>query len=168
MPCRRAFPKTFCAGMQKRITRGLEELTVESIRTSLVFHAILLETKTIKCNVSQTGSKQMGNGTGGAWPLTSLSSLREQSATFIQGLGPRIDGQMVLSTTGGVHSHVNPATGLVQAELALGGVAEIDRAVAAAKRMRGPWRKIPTRQLRSGCREPPSSGSGPATTGSST
>ena len=37
------------------------------------------------------------------------------------------------SGSGGVHQHVNPATGLVQAAVPLGGAPEVDQAVAAAR-----------------------------------
>lgn len=45
--------------------------------------------------------------------------------------------------SGGVHIHINPATGLAQAEVPLGGRAEINQAVAAAKAAFESWRKTP-------------------------
>jgi aldehyde dehydrogenase (NAD+) len=44
-----------------------------------------------------------------------------------------IGGDDVLAGSGGVHHHVNPATGLVQGAVPLGGAVEVDRAVAAAR-----------------------------------
>jgi len=44
-----------------------------------------------------------------------------------------IGGDDVLSGSGGVHHHVNPATGRVQAAVPLGGALEVDQAVAAAR-----------------------------------
>jgi aldehyde dehydrogenase (NAD+) len=44
-----------------------------------------------------------------------------------------VGGNDLLTGSGGVHHHVNPATGLVQADVPLGGAPEVDQAVAAAR-----------------------------------
>ncbi len=44
-----------------------------------------------------------------------------------------IGGEDLLAGSGGVHVHVNPATGLAQADVPLGGALEVDQAVAAAR-----------------------------------
>ena len=45
------------------------------------------------------------------------------------------------TASGGVHAHVNPATGAVQCEVALAGPAEIDEAVTAARAAFTEWRR---------------------------
>lgn len=58
-------------------------------------------------------------------------------------------GDKVLRTaSGGVHTHVNPATGEPQAEVPVAGRAEVDAAVAAAKRALPIWRATPPAQRR--------------------
>ena len=44
-----------------------------------------------------------------------------------------IGGKDLLDGSGGVHEHVNPSTGLAQAEIPLGGATEVDQAVVAAQ-----------------------------------
>ncbi|MFC5747885.1 aldehyde dehydrogenase family protein [Actinomadura rugatobispora] len=62
-----------------------------------------------------------------------------------------IGGEDVLDASGGVHEHVNPATGEVQAAVPLAGAGEVDRAVAAARRafeeVWGPMRPAERRRL---------------------
>ena len=59
------------------------------------------------------------------------------------GLLPRprlvIGGQDVTEASGGTFAHVNPATGLAQAQVPLAGPAEVDRAVRAARAAFGLW-----------------------------
>lgn len=60
--------------------------------------------------------------------------------------GPRgllIDGEFVDSTDGGTMASRNPATGEVQAEVAVAGNEDVDRAVRAARKAfeQGPWRE---------------------------
>lgn len=50
--------------------------------------------------------------------------------------------------TGGVHDHVNPVTGRVQATIPLAGEAEVIRAVAAAEAVREDWRRTSPEQRR--------------------
>ncbi|MFJ8493812.1 aldehyde dehydrogenase family protein [Streptomyces sp. NPDC094038] len=50
-----------------------------------------------------------------------------------------IGGKDVTDASGGVHEHLNPATGLVQAHIPLAGAAEVDRAVAAARQAFEVW-----------------------------
>jgi len=45
--------------------------------------------------------------------------------------------------SGGVYRHHNPATGVVQAEVALAGAAEVDDAVSAARNARATWCAVP-------------------------
>jgi acyl-CoA reductase-like NAD-dependent aldehyde dehydrogenase len=45
--------------------------------------------------------------------------------------------------SGGTYAHHNPATGVLQAEVPLGGAAEVDDAVAAARAARATWRAVP-------------------------
>jgi acyl-CoA reductase-like NAD-dependent aldehyde dehydrogenase len=64
----------------------------------------------------------------------------------VQGLAARGhivgDGRST-GASGGVYQHHNPATGVLQAEVPLGGSAEIDAAVAAARDARSAWRAMP-------------------------
>jgi aldehyde dehydrogenase (NAD+) len=50
--------------------------------------------------------------------------------------------------SGGVHPHVNPATGLLQKEVGLAGPGDIDRAVAAAHKAFPDWRALPVDERR--------------------
>jgi aldehyde dehydrogenase (NAD+) len=50
-----------------------------------------------------------------------------------------IGGKDITEASGGVHEHVNPATGLAQARVPLAGPAEIDQAVAAARQAFEVW-----------------------------
>lgn len=50
-----------------------------------------------------------------------------------------IGGKDITDTSGGLYEHRNPATGLVQALIPLAGAAEVDRAVAAARRAFEVW-----------------------------
>jgi aldehyde dehydrogenase (NAD+) len=68
-----------------------------------------------------------------------------QRSTFLDGR-PKlllIDGQLVSAASGKTFETINPATGEVLAQVALAGAADIDRAVAAARRaFEGPWRRF--------------------------
>ncbi|MFZ4603473.1 MAG: aldehyde dehydrogenase family protein [Caulobacterales bacterium] len=57
--------------------------------------------------------------------------------------GPLIDGHWRTSTSLGAMDHLNPATNAPQAEVHIGGRAEIDDAVAAAKRAAPAWAETP-------------------------
>jgi acyl-CoA reductase-like NAD-dependent aldehyde dehydrogenase len=46
--------------------------------------------------------------------------------------------------SGGLYPHHNPATGVLQAEVPLGGAAEIDDAVTVARDARAEWQAVPT------------------------
>lgn len=59
-----------------------------------------------------------------------------------------IGGDTPTRASGGSFTHVNPATGKAQAEIPLGGVAEIDAAVAAAKEAFPAWRATPGAERR--------------------
>ena len=54
-----------------------------------------------------------------------------------------IDGEFAAPTDGGVFKTVNPATEEVLAEVSVAGPADVDRAVAAARRAFGPWSALP-------------------------
>jgi len=62
-----------------------------------------------------------------------------------------IGGEDVFDGSGGVYGHLNPATGLEQVSVPLAGVAEVDRAVKAARRafdeVWGPMRPAERRRL---------------------
>ena len=82
-------------------------------------------------------------GTRPAW--------RENLAgVLLAGMGPVqlfIDGAFVPASSGRVFPDVNPATGLLACEVAEAGPADVDRAVAAAKRaLKGPWGKASARE----------------------
>ena len=52
------------------------------------------------------------------------------------------DGHSI-GASGGTYAHHNPATGVLQAEVPLGGTAEVDDAVAVARDVRARWRAVP-------------------------
>ena len=62
--------------------------------------------------------------------------------------GALIGDAWVRDLSGGVHPHVNPATGKVQQEVSLAGPADIDRAVVAAHKAFPEWRAMPVDQRR--------------------
>jgi aldehyde dehydrogenase (NAD+) len=57
-----------------------------------------------------------------------------------------IGDKVIESASGGVYTHINPATGLAQAEVPLAGVSETQDAVAAAKAAFEVWRHMPGRE----------------------
>ncbi|MDX9768422.1 MAG: aldehyde dehydrogenase family protein [Ectothiorhodospiraceae bacterium] len=52
----------------------------------------------------------------------------------------RIGNRDFATGSGGVHNHINPVTGEVQAQIPLAGAAEVDMAVEAAEQAREAWR----------------------------
>ncbi len=54
-----------------------------------------------------------------------------------------INGEERSTGTGGVHDHINPSTGEIQAQIPLAGAAEIDEAVRAARGALPAWRALP-------------------------
>jgi aldehyde dehydrogenase (NAD+) len=76
---------------------------------------------------------------------------RSKAATDLPRPRLIIGGDDVLEASGGVHDHVNPATGEVQARIPLAGAGEVDRAVTAARRafeeVWGPMRPAERRRL---------------------
>jgi len=55
-----------------------------------------------------------------------------------------IDGEWVVPLDGGLRGSINPASGESWGDVAYGGTADIDRAVAAARAaFEGPWRRMP-------------------------
>jgi len=57
-----------------------------------------------------------------------------------------IGDKVIEKASGGVYTHINPATGLAQAEIPLAGVSETEDAVAAAKAAFEIWRRMPGRE----------------------
>jgi aldehyde dehydrogenase (NAD+) len=55
-------------------------------------------------------------------------------------VGLHIGHATLTAGSGGVHAHINPVTGAVQAQIPLAGPAEVERAVAAAEAAREGWR----------------------------
>jgi aldehyde dehydrogenase (NAD+) len=72
-----------------------------------------------------------------------MNDMTAASAFALPQAGLVIDGRVLLSASGGRHGHVNPATGQVQAEVPLAGVAEVDLAVRAARKALPSWRATP-------------------------
>jgi aldehyde dehydrogenase (NAD+) len=60
----------------------------------------------------------------------------------------RIGGERIAVGTAGVHGHVNPCTGQVDAEIPLAGPADVDRAVAVAHEAFQSWRHTPPAERR--------------------
>ncbi len=56
-----------------------------------------------------------------------------------------IGDEVIEQASGGVYTHINPATGKAQAEIPLAGVAETEKAVATAKTAFDTWRGMPGR-----------------------
>src|SRR5438046_7444948 len=59
-----------------------------------------------------------------------------------------IGDRFLTAGSGGVFTHVNPATGRPQAEVPLAGPAEVEQAVAAAKLAARGWRRTPPTERR--------------------
>jgi len=69
-----------------------------------------------------------------------------RAAELIDGLATRghvIGDRRSTGDSGGVYEHHNPATGVLQAKVALAGAAEVDDAVAVARESRSEWRSTP-------------------------
>jgi acyl-CoA reductase-like NAD-dependent aldehyde dehydrogenase len=62
-----------------------------------------------------------------------------------------IDGESVESADGATFDSVSPIDNSVLATVALGGAAEVDRAVTAARRAFGPWSRTPVARRRRCC-----------------
>jgi aldehyde dehydrogenase (NAD+) len=60
--------------------------------------------------------------------------------------GLLIGGDRVTDVSGGHYAHHNPATGQVQAQVPMGGAADIDNAVVAARDALPAWRAMPVNQ----------------------
>jgi acyl-CoA reductase-like NAD-dependent aldehyde dehydrogenase len=70
----------------------------------------------------------------------------DEATAVVQGLAERghvIGDGRSTGASGGVYAHHNPATGVLQAEVPLGGAAEVDDAVGAARDARAMWRAVP-------------------------
>lgn len=57
-----------------------------------------------------------------------------------------IGNKIIEKASGGVYTHINPATGKPQADIPLAGVAETEDAIAAAKSAFTTWRSMPGRE----------------------
>ena len=57
-----------------------------------------------------------------------------------------IGDKIIEKASGGVYTHINPATGKPQADIPLAGVAETEDAIAAAKSAFATWRSMPGRE----------------------
>jgi aldehyde dehydrogenase (NAD+) len=57
-----------------------------------------------------------------------------------------IGNKIIEKASGGVYTHINPATGKPQADIPLAGVAETEDAIAAAKSAFATWRSMPGRE----------------------
>ncbi len=69
-----------------------------------------------------------------------------EATAVVEGLAARghvIGDGHSTGTSGGVYAHHNPATGVLQAEVPLGGAAEVDAAVVRAREARATWRAVP-------------------------
>src|ERR1700712_10332 len=60
----------------------------------------------------------------------------------------RIAGQKIATGSRGVHDHIDPSTGQVDAQIPLAGKAEVDQAVAAAQEAFQTWRRTPPGERR--------------------
>ncbi|HEX4430801.1 MAG TPA: aldehyde dehydrogenase family protein [Frankiaceae bacterium] len=60
----------------------------------------------------------------------------------------RIAGQKIATGSRGVHDHIDPSTGQVDAQIPLAGKAEVDQAVAAAHDAFQTWRRTPAGERR--------------------
>ena len=83
-------------------------------------------------------------------PLTRPAGAPATPATEIEVFGHVIDGREVMSADGATFDSVDPYTGEVWARFPLGGAAEADLAVAAARRAfdEGPWPRMGRRERR--------------------
>lgn len=60
--------------------------------------------------------------------------------------GLLIGGDRVTDVSGGEYAHHNPATGQVQAQVPMGGAADVDKAVEAAREALPAWRAMPANE----------------------
>lgn len=59
-----------------------------------------------------------------------------------------VDGERLATGSGGIHEHIDPGTGRVDAEIPLAGPSEVDRAVNAADAAFQGWRRTPPGERR--------------------
>ncbi|WP_084582341.1 aldehyde dehydrogenase family protein [Sphingomonas azotifigens] len=78
----------------------------------------------------------------------SLPDRHHAAAVHIPALHHIVDGAALWGGSQGVHRHINPSTGEVQADIPLAGADEVDAAVAAAKRAFAGWRAKPPLERR--------------------
>ena len=80
--------------------------------------------------------------------MTSASASMSDPASLLPNGALRIGGELVSHSSGGERIHIDPTTGKNLKGFALAGAAEIDRAVAAARRAAPIWRKTPAPKRR--------------------
>ncbi len=76
--------------------------------------------------------------------LSTLESAKLETAKDMQVVGHFINGEICLSHDGKTFDNVNPATGQLISQIALGGKREMDQAIASAKEAfeNGPWPRL--------------------------
>ena len=75
--------------------------------------------------------------------MTSMLARHEAAAKMLPRVGSVIAGDISLRGEAGQFSHVNPATGRVQADIPLSGADAVEAAVAAARAAAPAWRETP-------------------------
>ncbi len=75
--------------------------------------------------------------------MTTVLERHQQAAKALPKVGSIIGGEISSDSAGGIYHHVNPATGLAQAEFSLSGASVVDAAVAAARAAAPGWRNTP-------------------------
>src|SRR5687768_15162191 len=73
--------------------------------------------------------------------MSSMDAPTLAKADLFRRNGPLIGDRWLAATSGGVKAHINPSTGAAQAEVLVGGAAEIEAAIAAAKPAQAEWRR---------------------------
>jgi len=75
--------------------------------------------------------------------MPSLLQRHHEAAQRLTRAGSLVGGELFTSTSAGTHEHINPATGQVQASVALSGPDAVEAAVAAARAAAPAWRDTP-------------------------
>ncbi|MFC5746572.1 aldehyde dehydrogenase family protein [Actinomadura rugatobispora] len=89
-----------------------------------------------------SSTTRTGTASDAGAPIEQLAPIPERVLAFLSdGVKPLfIDGEWAEAASGETFESVNPSTGEVLARVAAGGAADVDRAVAAARRaLEGPW-----------------------------
>jgi aldehyde dehydrogenase (NAD+) len=80
--------------------------------------------------------------------MPSLLQRHHEAAQRLPRAGSLVGGELFTSAAAGAHAHINPATGQVQASVALSGPEAVEAAVAAARAAAPAWRETPGTQRR--------------------